>query len=150
MIVIDPGAQGGIVSTGERDDHVIAMSMPKTEGDIINILNPGFSPSATVYLEDLVKFAGRNMPSSAMATYAGNWGFLKGAAMAFGYRVVLVPPKAWQKALGLGGSKSHANKTAWKNHLKQRAEQLFPKIKVTLATADALLIYEAARRGLIG
>lgn len=125
--------------------------MPATDREICAELTMAAGEAdPTCYLEDLVKFAGRNMPSSAMATYAANWGFIKGAATYQGRRLVLVPPKAWQKALGLGGSKSHASKTAWKNHLKQRAEQLFPKLKVTLATADALLIYEAARRGLLG
>lgn len=101
------------------------------------------------YLEDLVKYTGRNMPSSSMATYASNWGIIKGILTALRYRIVLVPPKKWQAALGLG-SKGISTTTAWKNKLKQRAEQLFPNIKVTLATADALLILEAARQGKLG
>ena len=89
------------------------------------------------------------MPSSSMAVYAGNWGFLKGVLTAFGYRIVLVQPKVWQAALGLG-SATGMSKTEWKNKLKNRAEQLYPDIKVTLATADALLIYEAAKQGKLG
>lgn len=37
-------------------------------------------------------------------------------------------------------------KTAWKNKLKAEAQRLFPSIKVTLKTADALLIYEYAKK----
>jgi hypothetical protein len=33
----------------------------------------------------------------------------------------------------------------WKNKLKAEAQRRFPKQKVTLANADALLIYEWAR-----
>ncbi len=84
-----------------------------------------------------------------MAIYAGNWGFIRGVLTALGYRIVLVGPKAWQKALSLGTA-TGMSKTEWKNKLKNRAEQLYPGIKVTLTTADALLILEAARRGLIG
>lgn len=124
--------------------------MPKTDREITELLaDNGHTGENVAYLEDLVKYAGTNMPSSAMAVYASSWGFLKGVLTAYKYRIVLVPPKKWQAALGLGRA-TGLSKTQWKNKLKQRAEQLFPQIKVTLATADALLIYEAAKRGLIG
>lgn len=154
MIVIDPGASGGIVYS--KAGKLIAISMPKTKGEILQTLRDAQAATplcdgsvVDCYLETLVKFAGRNMPSSAMATYAGNHGYIEGAAMALGCRVILVPPKKWQAALGLGGSKAHANRNAWKRHLKERAEQLFPDIKVTLLNCDALLMYEAARKGLL-
>lgn len=148
MIVIDPGSAGGIVV--EHGTSVFtANPMPKTKREIADYIKAG-GPDKTAYLEELVKFTGRLMPSSAMAVYASNHGFIEGVLTALGYRIVLVPPKKWQKALGLGTTKSHPSKTAWKNHLKNRAEQLFPQQKVTLATADALLMYEAARQGLLG
>jgi hypothetical protein len=149
VIAIDPGASGGIASV---EGHLtVAIKMPDTDREIVDLFEPVVPKvTRTAYLEDLVKFTGRNMPSSSMATYAGNWGFIRGVLTAFGYRIVVVHPKTWQKALGLGSAKDCASKTVWKNKLKNRAEQLFPDIKVTLATADALLILEAARRGLIG
>jgi hypothetical protein len=146
MIAIDPGQSGGIASNEEPGD-IVAWAMPKTDREIADRLSPGANPIA--YLEDLVKFTGRNMPSSAMAVYASNWGFIKGVLTARGFRIVIIHPKTWQKALGLGTTKS-LSRTEWKNKLKQKAEQLYPKIKVTLATADALLILEAARRGALG
>jgi hypothetical protein len=33
----------------------------------------------------------------------------------------------------------------WKAHLVERAQALFPRVEVTLKTADALLILEAGR-----
>jgi hypothetical protein len=153
MIAIDPGASGGIAYYQDRglEGKVAgAFKMPDTDREIVDVLKPDAAIERVAYLEDLVKFAGRNMPSSRMATYADNWGFIRGVLTTLNYRIVIVPPKKWQKALGLGESKSHASKTAWKNHLKNRAEQLFPNIKVTLATADALLILEAAKHGLLG
>ncbi len=153
MIVIDPGASGGIVRSEVAFNFLDTHAMPKTDGDVLALIDPvprtpGWHHN-DAYLEDLVKYTGRNMPSSSMAVYAANWGFIKGALMAVGYRVVLVPPKKWQAALGLGTAKG-LTKTQWKNKLKERAQQLFPQLTVTLATADALLIYEAARRGLLG
>lgn len=139
ITAIDPGAHGGIAILSE---DVQAFPLPQSEGDILEILQP--IKGSTVYLEDLVKFTGTMMPGSAMATYASNWGFLKGALMALECRMVLVSPQKWQKALGLGTSRGKT-KTQWKNKLKERAQQLYPSVKVTLATADALLILEYAR-----
>lgn len=153
MIIIDPGQSGGIVTV----NHYLrsapeAFSMPATDGDILEKLSP---PKAwawddkVAYLEELVKYTGRNMPSSSMAVYASNWGMIKGMLLAYQYKVILVPPKKWQKVLGLG-SATGMSKTEWKNKLKQMAQQLYPQLKITLATADALLIYEAAKRGGLG
>lgn len=149
-VAVDPGANGGIAAVNATG-VIFNTRMPRTDRDISDLFKLMLpNCDGVAYLEDIVKFAGRNMPSSSMATYAGNWGFIRGILTALGYRIVLVPPKKWQKALGLGDAKSHGSKTAWKNHLKNRAEQLFPNVTVTLANADALLILEAARRGLLG
>jgi len=58
---------------------------------------------------------------------------------------LIVGPKTWQKALGLGAA-TGMSKTEWKNKLKARAAELFPNVDVTLWNADALLIYDAATR----
>lgn len=156
IIAIDPGQAGGIVRwwtpTGNEltGESIQALSMPKTDRELCDLFAADALKSDKIaYLEDLVKYTGKNMPSSSMAVYASNWGFIKGALTAFRYRIVLVPPKKWQAALGLG-SKTGLTTTVWKNKLKQRAEQLYPNIKVTLATADALLIAEAAKQGKLG
>lgn len=49
------------------------------------------------------------------------------------------PPAQWQKWLEIRRDKGEKD-GPWKNRLKDRAQQLFPAIKVTLGTADALLI----------
>ncbi len=58
-----------------------------------------------------------------------------------GCRVEYLKPDWWQKALRLGKSADHGDR--WKAHLKGRAQALFPRVEVTLKTADALLILEA-------
>ena len=56
-----------------------------------------------------------------------------------------VTPQKWQKALQLG-TKGHKSTSQWKNKLKAKAQQLYPKVpKITLAISDALLILEYAR-----
>ena len=154
MIAIDPGVNGGIavLLPGQT---ATAFHMPATDGELLQKLKmAGQTTASTVYLEDIVLFVpqrtpgGKQLPSSRMITYGASWGTIKGMLFALGYRIVLVRPQKWQGALGLGNSRG-MTKTAWKNKLKQRAEELFPNIKVTLATADALLILEAAWRGLL-
>jgi hypothetical protein len=160
MLAIDPGANGGIaVAITECYDsadflhanYVIeAHPMPDNDNSIKYILTAAErAGSKTAYMEELVKFTGTNMPSSSMAVYASNWGTLKGMLNVLGFRLILVPPKKWQKALGLGSAKG-LSRTQWKGKLKQKASELFPSINVTLKTCDALLILEAARRGLLG
>lgn len=149
MVAIDPGTGGGI-AVALAGDSATAFSMPKTEKEILKHLQFARAGGATtVYLEQLVKFAGRNQSGSSAITYGANWGIIKGILTALDFRTILVRPQTWQKALELGTSKGKT-RTEWKNHLKNRAEQLFPQLDVTLATADALLILECAKRGLLG
>jgi hypothetical protein len=121
-------------------------SLPDTEGDLLLLLEMVAQANADeriCYLENLVKFTGSPMPSSAMASYASNWGVLKGMLMALKFQLVLVSPQTWQKALGLGTSKG-TSKTEWKNKLKSEAQRLYPNQKITLANADAALIFRHA------
>ena len=156
MIAIDPGASGGIVQELE-DGTIITFPMPATHKEIVDALAPRYvfneqvlaKPTPVAYVEQLVKYTGRNMPSSAMATYASNWGLIIGALLVYRYKIVEVPPKLWQKVLGLGSAKG-MSKTEWKNKLKGLAQKLYPNLTVTLKTADALLILEAAKRGALG
>ncbi len=57
-----------------------------------------------------------------------------------------VPPKRWQKGLHIPDRPKGMKQTDWKNVLKAKAQELFPDEKVTLATADALLLAEYCRR----
>jgi hypothetical protein len=95
------------------------------------------------YLENIVKFTGSPMPSSAMASYASSWGVLKGILMALKFQLVLVTPQTWQKAVGVGTSKG-LTKTEWKNKLKAEAQRLYPRSRITLANSDAALIFRYA------
>lgn len=56
-----------------------------------------------------------------------------------------VTPQSWMKSYMMKKEKSETH-TAWKNRLKNKAQQLFPKEKVTLWSSDAFLIAEYCRR----
>lgn len=142
ILAIDPGASGGIAWV-MADDNLTAAPMPKTEGDAVDLLNAAIAQGCNVaYVEEVGGYCGAAMPGSAMFNFGRNFGFILGVLAARGIRVELVKPQKWQKHFGLGTVKESGGKTPWKNKLKQKAQQLFPHLDITLKTADALLILE--------
>lgn len=148
LIAIDPGVSGGIAYE-DTDGSVHALPMPETLHDvatqlwILTKMDTDTGTTPTVYLEELPKFAGR-MSASSMGTMFRNFGRIEGLLAARQCRIEYIRPQVWQKALGLGAKATHGDR--WKAHLKGRAQALYPQITVTLKTADALLILEAARK----
>jgi hypothetical protein len=97
------------------------------------------------YVEDVPKYVGRAIPSSSAAVLFYNFGLVMGILTARGIRVVLVRPQDWQKPLDLGTRRACRSAGEWKNKLKAEAQRRFPELKVTLKTADALLILDYGR-----
>lgn len=141
ILGIDPGANGGFA--WKLGGALLATErMPETEGDILDILRDIERP-AVAYIEQLPTFV-RMIPSSTTMKMGQNAGFIRGCLMALGYRIIEVRPQQWQKTLGFG-TRGEMTDTEWKNKLKARAQQLYPEVKVTLATSDALLLLEYGR-----
>ncbi|HYF37004.1 MAG TPA: hypothetical protein VD994_17025 [Prosthecobacter sp.] len=148
ILAIDPGASGGFAYILDGS-HPAAMSMPETEGDIImelrNIKNMSNS-TPVAYVEEVGGFIrGNPAPGSTMFNFGRNFGFLLGVLQVLQFRIELVRPAKWQQPLSLGTASNCASKTEWKNKLKAKAQQLYPSLKVTLNTADALLLLEYAK-----
>jgi len=72
-------------------------------------------------------------------TFGNGFGHLEMALTAAGIPFERVRPQVWQKAMSCmtGGDK---------NVSKRKAQELFPHIKCTHSTSDALLIAEFGRR----
>ena len=149
LIGIDPGLSGGVAvwTFGVAG----CRPMPATGGDIVDLLRGIMSASdksgaeTVCIMEGIGGYVkGRPLPGSTMNKMGENSGFLKGAIQALGMRLELVRPQVWQKAFGLGTASACASKTIWKNKLKAEAQRRFPHLKITLKTADALLILEYA------
>jgi crossover junction endodeoxyribonuclease RuvC len=142
VLGIDPGASGGI-ACWRHDEPILALPMPETEGDQIELIRDLIgSGDAIAFVEQVGGFTGKGQPGSAMFKFGKNYGFILGTLQTLGVRVELVRPHAWQKPLGLGTASSCATRSEWKNKLKACAQRLYPKLKPTLATADAILILE--------
>ena len=153
IIGIDPGSIGGIAVLQEDGSVICVSKMPDTPQDILEFLRRYagtelFGSSVVCYMEKV----GTGIPgqsSKATATFARHCGQLEMALLALGIKTNEVTPQKWIKAYQLGKS-SDCSKTEWKNRLKALAQQLFPREKVTLAVADALLLAEYGRKQEVG
>lgn len=144
LIAIDPGCSGGIAWVCS-DGIVACDKIPESTGDFVSWLilakNMFGANQCEVYLEDVPMGMAKGF-FGPMAKLQRRAGIAEGAIQALEIRLVMVAPKRWQKVLGLGNRKDYGK--GWKNHLKAIAQQRFPHLDVTLATADALLILEYA------
>jgi len=139
LVAVDPGASGGL-AIRDREGSIILQSMPDTLPALVGLLMIYKAAGSELWIEEVPKFTGKNIPSSTTAVLFQNVGRVEGAAVALGYSLHRVPPKVWQEPLGLGGRKSVDTQAAWKRKLRGKAEELYPSLDITLATADAVLV----------
>jgi len=133
-IGIDPGLSGGIAQIDNGE--VSLCKMPETEWDIGQIVSEfgrcqQFGSPTIAYIEKV-----HSMPDQGVASsfkFGMNYGFLRGLLVAYQIPFEEVSPQKWQKFMNC---MTHGDK----NISKARAQQLYPKLKITHATADALLI----------
>ena len=120
-----------------------AIRMPKSDSEVhdelVKLGDQSFPEIPVVYIEKVSGFIGTPQPGSRMFKFGKGFGFLLGVLMALRWEINLVSPQKWQKSLGIG-TKGERSSAEWKRFLKDEAQRLFPSKKVSLSTADALLI----------
>lgn len=155
-IGIDPGVGGGIALVTAAG-YATALPMPQTRGDLAAWFRdaaghrPAFAvveqqtPRPTMVYDRLLRRPRPTILKSTCLLYAS---YEAACALLAAFRVPHeeCPPKRWQGALKIVPRKKGEETRAWKNRLKAKAQQLFPSLKVTLATADALLLAEYCKR----
>lgn len=145
---VDPGVTGGIAALWADGRVLCVRRMPDTVHDLVEALRDisdqaiGAGATCHAVLERVnagVFARGRRMGVVSAFTFGRGVGRIEAslAAAAMSYDEVM--PAKWQQYMGCL-SKGDKNVT------KRRAQQLFPKQKVTHAIADALLIAEFCRR----
>jgi hypothetical protein len=159
---IDPGASGGLAIL-TADGIAQAFRSPATEGDLARLFESRVVPARIVYclVERVHSFPDAGV--AGMFTFGRGVGVLIGLLLAHKIPFEEMEPRTWQKALGIPPRIKKPKKpkpfmqylpeetpTQWKNRLRAKAQALFPNIEITLATADALLIAEVARRIRVG
>jgi hypothetical protein len=143
IIGIDPGANGAIAWI--TDGKPCVEKMPETLQDLWEIFESithkewviGSHPDCKAYIEAV--HSSPQMGVKSAFTFGQGFGRLEMALTAAGIPFERVSPQRWQKELGCrtGGDK---------NVSKRKAQELFPAMKCTHATSDALLIAEYGRR----
>lgn len=147
ILGIDPGKEGGIAILN-NSRKLILRKMPTTPTELLETLNFFLKASKGeifVYMEKVQGLPG--MGGSAMFNFGKNFGHLEMALMSLKIPFEEVTPQKWQKEFQLG-TKGKQTTAVWKNKLKNRAEQLFPNVKMFLWGSDATLLAEYGRRNM--
>ncbi len=145
---IDPGHSGGLALVSS--DSAQAWKMPESELGTATLLRE-LLPQIHLAMLEAVTPMGIGRDSKVKQGLGSTWkfgqhyGFLRGLLQGLNIPFATVRPQVWQPALGIEkrGTKSG---TEHKNATKDRAQSLWPEIKMTHAIADALLIAEFARK----
>ena len=139
FIGIDPGVGGGIamISDGHAFTHKLKDSTERDTWDFLLQCYAGEESECFAIIEKV--HSSPQMGVVSAFTFGRSLGFLRGVLIAAEIRFDEVSPQKWQKHMGCL-SKGDKNVT------KARAQQVFPKVKVTHANADCLLLAEYARQ----
>lgn len=135
ILGIDPGKNGGIALIGDFELSPLFYKMPETIKDVWDLISG--LPIHFAYIEKVN--ASPQMGVVSAFTFGRGYGFLLMGLHAAKIPFEEVRPYKWQKYMGCLSKGD-------KNITKDKAQQLFPMVKVTHAIADALLIAEYGRR----
>ena len=145
ILGIDPGKSGAACLMGEHGTIIKTIRFDQTEHDVSEELIAELElygrrneiESLHAYIEKV-----HAMPKQGVSStfkFGKQYGFILGLLTAYKIPFEFVTPQKWQKYMGC---LSHGDK----NVTKSKAQQLFPKIKIIHAIADAILIAEYGRR----
>lgn len=140
FIGIDPGKSGGMAAVGDGEQFVgppMAKLKDMTEADVVAWLDFICVDDAVAVIECVSSSPQMGVVSAF--TFGRSYGFLRGLLIGCRIAFTEVRPQKWQKAMGCLSKGD-------KNITKGKAQQLFPGVKVTHATADALLLAMFCRR----
>ena len=150
IIGIDCGVNGGIAFKSNDVAYglsVKAVNMPDTieklRSQLVHYKNIG---NCIAYIEDVPPFVGFNRPAARIFKLAKNYGEVLGVLTGLNIDCIKVRPAVWMKAIGTNKKKHYKTDNEWKNYLKKLAMIYWPNTKVTLKTADALLILQYGDR----
>ena len=136
ILGIDPGISGGAAIISKLGTFVQVIAFSKLTVVEVSDWLVNHKPSMA-YLEGVNAMPGQGVTSSFK--FGMNYGMWQGLLAANKIPFQRVYPLKWQTVMSCrtGGNK---------NISKNRAQELFPKLKITHAIADALLIAEYGRR----
>ncbi len=120
IIAVDPGKEGGIARICE--DYFQVLPLKGRPDHDIAAVRELFQTGDLVCIEDVHSIYGANAKSNF--GFGRNLGFIEGVLWTTGITAIrYVPPKAWQRAIGVTGFKESKDR---KKALIQKALELFP------------------------
>ncbi len=141
ILGVDPGVSGGM-AVWVRTKGIFLRKFT-TGGEYIDFVK-SLRGNGLAVVEHVPKYVGNEMRASHSYTLGYNVGYEIGVLEALGISVNLVRPQKWQRDIpNLTGKRGAARKRS----LKEHAKKLYPGLKVTLATANALLILDYFTQG---
>ncbi len=148
---VDPGMSGGFVridDTGIRSVH----SMPSTQYDLYKLVKAFSRDDHLQCCIEWIPHSIFGIGKTSMSKLYGNYAACTMALVACSIPFFEVPPKEWQKALGIIKRKGEAQ-NKWKDRLRQKAQNLYPKfgwdnynLGVQRTFSDAALIAAYCKR----
>ena len=134
FIGIDPGKSGGVCAT--TGSVSVCSKCPDTVADMATLmkalLDMGDRPMCVI--ESVHSMPGQGVASTFK--FGKNYGEWLGILASLSIPYIQVTPSKWMKAFGA----MPKPKKDRKNHLKHLAQQRYPQLHITLATADAVLL----------
>lgn len=127
---IDPGKNGA--ASRLFGDGVVLFKQWTTTKDACEWLQMTITPTVFEIEEAYAVLEKVTRPAKLVGN-AGEW---RGLLTALHIPFKEVTPQVWQKYFGVFPKEKRARKNA----LKQKAQQLYPNLDITLQTADALLL----------
>lgn len=147
IIAIDPGTNGGVcVLHGTR---VVLHGLPQSEHEayqLVHGLCEVYKPDIAVV--EWINPGMHGVNKSAISKLYGSYMASRMLLACCGLDFQTVMPVKWQRGLGITARGKKETTTNWKKRLKTRGQQLFPGARISLKTADALLLAAWARRNL--
>jgi hypothetical protein len=154
-IGIDPGVSGGVALL--HNETAIAFPMPSSMRGILRLLKDlvriedKSSIPIFVGIEQLRGFmqqgkgiksdTGGNMPGARMFTMGRNYGaLLMASVVVFDKFPLEIAPVTWQSKLSIPKRSKRESRPQFKKRLQRVSQSLYPRLKITAKTCDALLI----------
>lgn len=142
-IGIDPGVTGGVAILQEDGKVAGLYAMPPTVADLRILLESVAADRVRAVLERVWSSPGWG--HAGAFTFGRVYGRIEGVLDGVRIPFDEVIPRKWQQAMNCTPP-AGLTPIARKNLTKAAAQRLFPKLSITHATADALLIAEYCRR----
>jgi hypothetical protein len=147
-IGIDPGKSGGICVIWKEKEEIFieAKKCPSSVHDmsLMFALTIGETPPFFIRVVIEKVWARPHDGRSSVFTFAENYGQWEGIVASHEIKSGYVAPQTWMRYYDVPKKLS---KTDRKNHIKGLAKKMYPSLgrKITLATADAILLADYAK-----